>query len=88
MNVRNIKNPKFLKKLKINELEELSNDIRKYIIDYMKLPVLNHIITDLGPVFGMNELWHCSVNWDLGISFFLIHTEIGIRALNLIRIRR
>ena len=33
MDIKKIKDPKFLKKLKIKDLEMLSNDIRKYIID-------------------------------------------------------
>ena len=33
MNINNIKNTKFLKKMKIKELEDLSNDIREFIID-------------------------------------------------------
>ena len=36
MEIKKIKNPKFLKNLKTNELEELSNDIRKYIIDFQQ----------------------------------------------------
>ena len=49
MEVTKIKNPKFLKKLKINELEELSNDIRKYIIDSVS-KTGGHLSSNLGVV--------------------------------------
>jgi len=49
MDVRNIKNPKFIKKLKINELEALSNDIRKYIIDSVSVTG-GHLSSNLGVV--------------------------------------
>ena len=49
MEVTKIKNPKFLKKLKINELEELSNDIRKYIIDSVSTTG-GHLSSNLGVV--------------------------------------
>lgn len=49
MNVRNIKNPKFLKKLKINELEALSNDIRKHIINSVSVTG-GHLSSNLGIV--------------------------------------
>ena len=49
MDVQNIKNPKFLKKFKINELEELSNDIRKYIIDSVSITG-GHLSSNLGVV--------------------------------------
>ena len=49
MDVRNIKNPQFIKKLKINELEKLSNDIRKYIIDSVSVTG-GHLSSNLGVV--------------------------------------
>ena len=49
INIENIKNPKFLKKLKINELEQLSNDIRKYIIDSVS-KTGGHLSSNLGVV--------------------------------------
>ena len=49
MDIKKIKNPKFLKKLKINELEELSNDIRKYIIDSVSITG-GHLSSNLGIV--------------------------------------
>ena len=49
MDIKNIKNPKFLKKLKINELEILSNDIRKYIIDSVS-KTGGHLSSNLGIV--------------------------------------
>lgn len=49
INIENIKNPKFLKKLKINELEKLSNDIRKYIIDSVS-KTGGHLSSNLGVV--------------------------------------
>ena len=49
MDIQKIKNPKFLKKLKINELEELSNDIRKYIIKSVSITG-GHLSSNLGIV--------------------------------------
>ena len=49
MDVKNIKNPKFLKGLKINELESLSDDIRKYIIDSVSITG-GHLSSNLGVV--------------------------------------
>ena len=49
MEVKKIKNPKFLKKLKINELEDLSNDIRKYIINSVSITG-GHLSSNLGIV--------------------------------------
>lgn len=49
MDIKNIKNPKFLKKLKINELETLSDDIRKYIIDSVSITG-GHLSSNLGVV--------------------------------------
>ena len=49
MDVKNIKNPNFLKKLKINELEELSTDIRKYIINSVS-KTGGHLSSNLGIV--------------------------------------
>lgn len=49
MDVRNIKNPQFIKKLKINELKKLSNDIRKYIIDSVSVTG-GHLSSNLGVV--------------------------------------
>jgi len=49
MDVKKIKNPKFLKKLKINELEDLSNDIRKYIINSVSITG-GHLSSNLGIV--------------------------------------
>ena len=49
MEVTKIKNPKFLKKLKINELEQLSNDIRKYIINSIS-KTGGHLSSNLGVV--------------------------------------
>ena len=49
MDVRSIKNPKFLKKLKIKDLELLSDDIRKYIIDSVS-KTGGHLSSNLGVV--------------------------------------
>ena len=49
MEIKNIKNPKFLKKLKINELEELSHNIRKYIINSVS-KTGGHLSSNLGIV--------------------------------------
>ena len=49
MDVKNIKNPSFLKKLKIKELELLSEDIRKYIIE-MVAKNGGHLSSNLGVV--------------------------------------
>jgi 1-deoxy-D-xylulose-5-phosphate synthase len=49
MEIKKIKNPKFLKNLKTNELEELSNDIRKYIIDSVSITG-GHLSSNLGVV--------------------------------------
>ena len=49
MDVKKIKNPKFLKKLKINELEELSNDVRKFIIKSVSITG-GHLSSNLGIV--------------------------------------
>ena len=49
INIENIKNPKFLKKLKINDLVQLSNDIRKYIIDSVS-KTGGHLSSNLGVV--------------------------------------
>ena len=49
MDVKNIKNPKFLKKLKIKDLEILSNDIRKYIINAVSVTG-GHLSSNLGVV--------------------------------------
>lgn len=49
MDVKNIKNPSFLKKLKIKELESLSEDIRKYIIE-MVAKNGGHLSSNLGVV--------------------------------------
>lgn len=42
MNINNIKNTKFLKKMKIKELEDLSNDIREFIIDNVSIQVVTY----------------------------------------------
>ena len=49
MEVKNIKNPTFLKKYKIKDLELLSNDIRKYIIDSVS-KTGGHLSSNLGVV--------------------------------------
>lgn len=49
MDVRSIKNPKFLKRLKIKDLELLSDDIRKYIIDSVS-KTGGHLSSNLGVV--------------------------------------
>lgn len=49
MDVKKIKNPNFLKKLKINELESLSNDIREYIISSVSTTG-GHLSSNLGVV--------------------------------------
>ena len=49
MDVKKIKNPQFIKKLKINELEELSDDKRKYIIDSVSTTG-GHLSSNLGVV--------------------------------------
>ena len=49
MNIKNIKNPKFLKKLKIKDLELLSDDIRKFIIDSVSITG-GHLSSNLGIV--------------------------------------
>lgn len=49
MEVTNIKDPKFLKKMKINDLEILSNDIRNFIIDKVSVNG-GHLSSNLGVV--------------------------------------
>ena len=49
MDIKNIKDPKFLKKLKIKDLELLSNDIRKYIIESVSMTG-GHLSSNLGVV--------------------------------------
>lgn len=49
IDIKNIKNPKFLKKLKIKDLELLSNDIRKYIIESVS-KTGGHLSSNLGVV--------------------------------------
>jgi len=49
MDVKKIKDPKFLKKLKIKDLELLSNDIREYIIDSVSTTG-GHLSSNLGIV--------------------------------------
>ena len=49
MNILDIKNPKFLKKLKIKELESLSNDIRDFIIENVS-KTGGHLSSNLGVV--------------------------------------
>lgn len=49
ISIKDIKNPKFLKKLKINELEQLSTDIRNYIIDSVS-KTGGHLSSNLGVV--------------------------------------
>ena len=49
MKILDIKNPKFLKKLKIKELESLSNDIRDFIIENVS-KTGGHLSSNLGVV--------------------------------------
>lgn len=49
MNLIDIKNPKFLKKMKISELENLSNEIRTFIIDNVS-KTGGHLSSNLGVV--------------------------------------
>ena len=49
MNIKEIKNPKFLKKLKTKDLELLSQDIREYIIDSVS-KTGGHLSSNLGVV--------------------------------------
>ena len=49
MNINNIKNTKFLKKMKIKELEDLSNDIREFITDNVS-NTGGHLSSNLGIV--------------------------------------
>lgn len=49
MDVKKIKNPQFIKKLNDNELNELSNDIRKFIIDNVS-KTGGHLSSNLGIV--------------------------------------
>ena len=49
MNILDIKDPKFLKKMKIKDLELLSNDIRSFIIDKVSLTG-GHLSSNLGIV--------------------------------------
>ena len=49
MEVKNIKNPKFLKKLKEEELKELSKDIREYIISSVSITG-GHLSSNLGVI--------------------------------------
>ena len=49
MDIKKIKNPTFLKKLKIKDLEQLSQDIRKYIIDSVSITG-GHLSSNLGIV--------------------------------------
>ena len=49
MNILDIKDPKFLKKMKIKDLEELSKDIREFIIDKVSVTG-GHLSSNLGVV--------------------------------------
>ena len=49
MNILDIKNPKFLKKMKIKDLEVLGSDIRKFIIDKVSVTG-GHLSSNLGVV--------------------------------------
>ncbi len=49
MNINEIKNPKFLKKFNINDLEKLSDEIRKYIIEVVSVNG-GHLSSNLGVV--------------------------------------
>ena len=49
MNILDIKNPKFLKKMKTKELESLASDIRKFIIDKVSVTG-GHLSSNLGIV--------------------------------------
>ena len=49
MEIKDIKNPKFIKKLNNNELKDLSNDIRKFIIDNVSVTG-GHLSSNLGVV--------------------------------------
>ena len=49
MDILKIKNPNFLKKLDINELNELSDDIREFIIDNVS-KTGGHLSSNLGVV--------------------------------------
>ena len=49
MNILDIKNPHFLKKMKIKELEELSHNIREFIIDNVSVTG-GHLSSNLGIV--------------------------------------
>lgn len=49
MNILDIKNPKFLKKMKIKDLEVLSSDIRNFIIDKVSVTG-GHLSSNLGVV--------------------------------------
>ena len=49
MNIEDIKDPTFLKDLSFNELDELANDIRKYIIETVSEHG-GHLSSNLGVV--------------------------------------
>ncbi len=49
MDIKNINNPKFLKKMDIDELEDLSNDIREFLIDSVS-KTGGHLSSNLGVV--------------------------------------
>ena len=84
MDLLNIKDPSFLKKLSMHELEELSEDIRQFLIE--KLSVTGGHI---GPNLGVVELTialHKSFNspkdkiiWDVGHQSY-VHKILTGRA--------
>ncbi|MDD3392806.1 MAG: 1-deoxy-D-xylulose-5-phosphate synthase N-terminal domain-containing protein, partial [Bacilli bacterium] len=49
MKIENIKNPRFLKKMKINDLEVLSNDVRSFIVEKVS-KTGGHLSSNLGVV--------------------------------------
>ena len=71
MEVKNIKNPKFLKKLKESELEQLSKDIREYIINSVS-KTGGHLASNLGVVeltLAIHKVFESpkdKVIWDVG----------------------
>ncbi len=49
MNIKNIKNPKFIKEMEIKELEDLSTDIREFLVDSVS-KTGGHLSSNLGIV--------------------------------------
>src|SRR3954449_13003034 len=84
MDLLNIKDPSFLKKLSMHELEELSNDIRQFLIQRLSVTG-GHIGPNLGVVELTIALHKCfnspvdKIIWDTGHQSY-VHKILTGRA--------